>query len=157
MVPTNSSNAPEIVHAKSHPIVRINSKRLEHSPYVEKYADEHTIFAIYANQLYPVSLGEDVIEHYWKLRRDVMLYDTPEKPIDIQGPDAVALLQRVFTRRIDDLKTWRAHYAIACTAQGGILDYDTDIDGEHHDCKIVSLPFYDAEKKISWGLEVAEI
>ncbi len=121
MVPTNSSNAPEIVHAKSHPIVRINSKRLEHSPYLEKYADEHTIFAIYANQLYPVSIGEDVIEHYWKLRRDVMLYDTPEKPIDVHGPDAVALLQRVFTRRIDDLKTWRARYAIACTPQGGII------------------------------------
>ena len=41
--------------------------------------------------------------------------------------------------------------------EAGILDYDTDIDGEHHDCKIVSLPFYDAEKKIPRGLEVAEI
>jgi glycine cleavage system aminomethyltransferase T len=33
----------------------------------------------------------------------------------------VALLERVFTRRIDSLKTWRARYAVACTPQGGIL------------------------------------
>jgi aminomethyltransferase len=50
-----------------------------------------------------------------------MLYDVPEKPLDIKGPDAVALLERVFTRHIDSLKTWCARYAVACTPQGGIL------------------------------------
>ena len=37
------------------------------------------------------------------------------------GLDAVALLEKVFTRRISDLKVWRARYAIACTPQGGII------------------------------------
>jgi len=121
MTTRNSIDARKIVHAKSHPTVRINSKRLEHSPYAEKYADEQTLFAVYAKRLYPISLGENVIEQYWKLRREVMLYDTPEKPIDIKGPDTVALLDRVFARRIDNLNTWRARYAIACTPQGGII------------------------------------
>ena len=103
------------------PIVRINSKRFEQSPFAEKYADENILFGIYARRFYPISLGEDVIADYWKLRREVMLYDVPEKPLDIKGPDAVALLERVFTRPISTLKTWRARYAIACTPQGGII------------------------------------
>ncbi len=105
----------------SHPIVRLDSFRLEQSPYVEKYVTGQTVFAIYCNRLYPVDMGENVIEHYWKLRQGVLLYDVPEKPLEIQGPDAVPLLERVFTRRVDDLKLWRARYAIACTAEGTVL------------------------------------
>ena len=49
-----------------------------------------------------------------------LLYDVPEKPLEIKGPDAVNLLERVFSRRIGNLKCWRARYGIACTPQGGI-------------------------------------
>ena len=110
----------KLVHAKSHPTVRINSKRFEQSPYASKYADENTLFGIYCSRFYPISFGEDVIAQYWKLRRDVMLFDVPEKPLSIKGPDAVRLLNRVFTRRMDRLKIGRANYAIACTPQGGV-------------------------------------
>ena len=110
----------KLVHAKSHPTVRINSKRFEQSPYAIKYATEDTLFGIYCNRFYPISFGEDVIEQYWQLRKSVLLFDVPEKPLSIKGPDAVTLLNRVFTRRIDTLKTGRASYAIACTPQGGV-------------------------------------
>jgi len=79
------------------------------------------LFGLYCRRFYPLSMGEDVIEQYWQLRRAVMMFDVPEKPLQIKGPDAVTLLERVFTRRIDTLKAWRARYAIACTPQGGIL------------------------------------
>ena len=113
--------AKKVVYAESHPIVRLNSFRFEHSPYSEKYVTEQTIFAIYCNRFYPLNMGENVIEYYWKLRQDVLLYDVPEKPLEIMGPDAVTLLERVFTRRVNTLKIWRAHYGIACTSEGTVL------------------------------------
>ena len=115
-----SQSSHKLVHAKSHPSVRINSKRCEQSPYAEKYATEDTLFGIYCNRFYPISFGENAIEQYWKLRREVMLFDVPEKPLDIKGPDAITLLEKVFTRRVASLKVGRANYAIACTPQGGV-------------------------------------
>jgi len=108
-------------YAAAHETLRISAKRFEASPYTDKYANDDTVFGVYCRRFYPLSTGDDPIEQYWKLRRGVMLYDVPEKPLDIKGPDAVALLERVFTRHIDNLKIWRARYAIACTPQGGIL------------------------------------
>lgn len=111
----------QVAHATSHPTLRLNSKRFERSPYIDKWAEDDTLFGIYAGRLYPVSLGNDPIDHYWKLRRGLLLYDTPERPIDIKGPDAVRLLEHALCRRIDTLKTFRARYAIACTQAGGII------------------------------------
>ncbi len=108
-------------YAASHRIIRASAKRFIPSPYVDFYANDDTVFGIYCDRLYPLSIGNDPIEHYWKLRRKVMLYDVPEKPLEIKGPDAIALLERVFTRRIDNLGLWRARYAIACTPQGGVI------------------------------------
>ena len=116
-----TQSKPETNYATSHATVRISAKRCEASPYAEKYARDEMILGIYCNRFYPLTLGEDPVEHYWKLRRQVLLFDVPEKPLDIKGPDAVALLERVFTRRIDNLKLWRGRYVIACTPRGGIL------------------------------------
>jgi len=79
------------------------------------------VFGIYCGRFYAMSRGDDIVEHYWKLRRDVALFDVPEKPLEIIGPDAVTLMERVFCRRVDSLKLWRARYCIACTPNGGIL------------------------------------
>ena len=50
-----------------------------------------------------------------------MLYDVPEKPIEIRGSDAVKLLERALARRIEDLGIFKVRYAVACTPQGGII------------------------------------
>jgi len=108
-------------YAAAHPSLRISCKRFEQSPYLEKYQQDDILFGVYAGRFYPLSMGEDPVEQYWQLRRSVTLFDVPEKPLEIRGPDAVALLEKVFCRRIDNLKYWRARYAIACTPQGGIV------------------------------------
>ena len=118
---SNKIGTKKVVYAESHPIVWLNSFRFEQSPYIEKYVTEQTVFAIYCNRFYPLNMGENVIEYYWKLRQGVLLYDVPEKPLEIKGPDAVTLLERVFTRRVGNLKIWRARYAIACTSEGTVL------------------------------------
>ena len=110
-----------INYASAHGIVQISGKRFEPSPYTDKYQREDMVFGIYCRRFYPLSLGDDPIEQYWKLKRGVMLFDVPEKPLDIRGPDAVALLERVFCRSIEILPLWRARYAIACTPQGGVM------------------------------------
>ena len=37
-----------------------------------------------------------------------MLYDVPEKPLEISGPDSLKLLENIFTRNIYDLKINRS-------------------------------------------------
>ena len=108
-------------YAAAHETLRISAKRFERSPYTDKYARDEMVFGVYCRRFYPLSVGEDPVEQYWKLKRQVMLYDVPEKPLDIRGPDAVVLLERVFSRHINSLKIWCARYALACTPRGGIL------------------------------------
>ena len=115
MTTFNRTDTKAIGYANSHGIVRLSAKRFEKSPYSARYVTDETLFGLYANRFYPLSVGGDAVEDYWRLRRDVILYDVPEKPLEIKGPDAVALLERVFSRKIRKLKTFRARYAIACT------------------------------------------
>ena len=108
-------------YASSHPTVRISAKRFEQSPYFEKFGTPDAVLGVYARRFYALSLGDDPIEKYWTLRRQAMLFDVPERPIDIAGPDALTLLERVFARPIASLRVGRARYAIACAPDGGII------------------------------------
>ncbi len=111
----------KLAYAHSHTVVRLSAKRYEQSPYLERYTNDEIVFSLYANRFTPLSIGGDSIADYWKLRREAMLYDVPEKPLSIKGREATTLLERIFTRRVGNLKAGRARYAIACTPQGKIL------------------------------------
>lgn len=78
-----------------------------------------TIFGVAAGRYYDAFHGEDPVETYWNLRRKAVLYDVPEKPWQIEGPDVVPFLERVLARRIGNLPEGRGRYAIACTPDGG--------------------------------------
>ena len=60
-------------------------------------------------------------EGYRALRRDVVRLDTGELPTEIAGPDAGALLDRIYTRRVSALKPGRCTHGIACWPDGGLL------------------------------------
>ena len=45
----------------------------------------------------------------------------PEKPVEINSPDAVPFLDKVFARKVSTMQEGRGYYAIACTPQGGIF------------------------------------
>lgn len=111
----------QLAYATAHATVRLSTKRGELSPYLPKYATDNMVFTLYANRFTPLSVGGDGLADYWRLRQQAMLYDVPEKPLSIQGPDAVTLLEHLFTRKIGNLQVGRARYAIACTPQGNIL------------------------------------
>ena len=107
------------IHSDVASTVRVSGRRFEQSPYYNFYANDDTVLGVVAERYYSVFNGEDPVEAYWNLRRQAVLYDVPEKPWEIQGPDALAFLERIFARRLDTLAECRGRYAIACTHEGG--------------------------------------
>ena len=61
------------------------------------------------------------MQKYWTLRRKALIFDVPEKPLEIHGPDAVPFLDKVLSRKVAALQEGRGYYAIACTPQGGVF------------------------------------
>lgn len=80
-------------------------------------------YTIYNGRMTPVSMshaGAD--DMYWALRRQVILRHTGELPLQISGPDAQCLLNRVMTRDISTVNVGRCSYQIACYHDGGMVN-----------------------------------
>lgn len=103
--------------------MRLTSYRVGQSPFAHRYATDETIFGIYCNRLYPLKAAadEDPIPNYWKLRNGVLLYDVPEMPLEIVGPDAVRVLEKVLVCKADTLAIGRGRYGIACNEDGTVV------------------------------------
>ena len=101
-------------------VKRIGYSKIEISPFVDFYIEEpDPIFGCYANRGFYIRRESE--EEYWVLRNKSVLYDVPEKPIQIEGPDSVEFLERILARPISTLKEGRGRYAIACTHDGGVF------------------------------------
>lgn len=101
--------------------VGISARRFEESPFLERQDTSKMVKGVYAGRFFAVYNGEDPIQKYWTLRRKALLFDVPEKPIEISGDDAVPFLDKILSRRVDTMVEGRGYYAIACTPQGGIF------------------------------------
>ncbi|MFM7784368.1 MAG: aminomethyl transferase family protein, partial [Gammaproteobacteria bacterium] len=102
-------------------MLQVSSHRYLRSPFFAFYDHPQARYGVYNQRLYPLDLGGDTVAEYWKLRREAMLYDVPERPLEIRGPDAVRLLEKVFVRRCAGIGVHRAAYGLACDAKGGLL------------------------------------
>ena len=109
------------IHSDARQTVRVSSRRFEASPFFDCYVNADTVMGVYAGRYYAVWNGEDGIETYWALRRKAVLYDVPERPVQIEGPDVLRFMERVFARRVSNLAVGRGRYAIACTPKGGVF------------------------------------
>ena len=110
-------------YVESFDTVEVTSFRLGQSPFADRYVTDETVFGVYCDRLFPLKLtdGEDPVSLYWRLRREVLLYDVPEKPLEIIGPDAAKLLERVLACRVETLPVGRCRYGIACREDGTVL------------------------------------
>ena len=63
----------------------------------------------YAGRFFAVYNGEDYLAKYWTLRRKALIFDVPEKPIEISGPDAIPFLDMVLTRKVTTMKEGRGY------------------------------------------------
>ena len=91
------------------------------SPWFSRTWSENAFYGEYADRLSLLSLGNDRVEEYWKLRTSVGLFDVPERPVEIKGPDALRFLNRVFTRSVDKLRVGRGSYGLLCHQDGGLV------------------------------------
>ncbi len=91
------------------------------SPFHECYANDRTILRNCAGRLFPHYNGEDIVSCYWALREKAVLFDVPERPIEVSGTDAVSFLNKIFTRDISALKIGRGQYTLSCTFDGGLF------------------------------------
>ena len=101
--------------------VRVSSRCFEVSPFLERYDGPDMVRGVYAGRFFTIYNGEDPVRKYWILRRKALIYDVPEKPVEISGPDAVPFLEKVLSRKVATLGEGRGRYAIACTPQGGVF------------------------------------
>jgi aminomethyltransferase len=108
-------------YADSHPVIRVSAKRFDASPFLHRYVTDEAVLGVYGGRLYPLSLGADPVEDYRHLRERAALYDVPERPLQVEGPDAERLLNLALTRDVTTLAPGKARYAIACDDRGGIL------------------------------------
>ena len=110
-------------YIESFDTVQLSLYRLGLSPFAGRYVTDQTVFGLYCDRLYPLKTtrDEDPLPKYWKLRRDVLLYDVPERPLEIFGPDAARLLERVLACRVETLDVGRARYGLACNEDGTVL------------------------------------
>ncbi len=91
------------------------------SPWFSRTWSENAVYGEYAGRLVLLSIGNDTVEEYWKLRREVGLFDVPERPVEIRGRDAVAFMNRVFTRSVDKVRVGRGSYGLLCHQGGGLI------------------------------------
>lgn len=101
--------------------VAISARRFEESPFIERTNSQEMVRGVYAGRYFAIYLGEDPIEKYWRLRQQALLFDVPEKPVEISGPDAASFLDKVLSRKVATMTEGRGYYAIACTPQGGVF------------------------------------
>lgn len=101
--------------------VSISARRFEESPFIERTGGPEMIRGVYAGRFFPIFMGEDPIEKYWCLRQKALIFDVPEKPVEISGPDTVPFLEKVLSRKVATMTEERGYYAIACTPQGGVF------------------------------------
>ena len=101
--------------------VSISARRYDESPFIERHDTKNMVRGVYAGRFFAVYNGEDYLAKYWTLRRKALIFDVPEKPVEISGPDAIPFLDKILTRRVSTIKEGRGYYALACTHQGGIF------------------------------------
>ena len=79
-------------------------------------------YTLYNGRLVAMRMADTSADKaYWKLRRQAILRHTGELPIEIHGPDAVTLLNGVFTRDVAKTRVGRCSYQIACYDDGGMI------------------------------------
>ena len=110
-----------MTRARLRPALTLHSHKLRVSPFLEFTAPETARITTYAGRAVALNWGRDPEISYWPLRRTAIMFDTPENPIEVAGPDAAALLDKVLVRDVSRLRVGRAAYGIACYEDGGVL------------------------------------
>ena len=109
----NEGDRPtEIAHPENNHAHPLSYLELPHDPE----------YSLYNNRMTPEFLNNSSPDdQYWAVRKNVILRNTGELPIEISGPDAIKFANYVFTRDIATTAVGRCSYQFACFHDGGMI------------------------------------
>ena len=91
-------------------------------PYHEHERPKGAHYCVYNRRLMAIWFDDQPVEDgYWLLRRKAAVLHTGEYVLEFRGPDAEALLDKLFTKDITKVKVGRCGYGLACYEDGGLL------------------------------------
>ena len=90
------------------------------SPWFKATRDLTTAYGDHEGRLTPVTFDRSIGDEYRVLRTKAGIFDVPEVPLEIRGPDAAAFLDYVFTRPVSTMAVDRGRYGLMCHDGGGI-------------------------------------
>ena len=94
-------------------------KRTAFFPVIGRYAKQYKLHNSYLKPDYIT----DPLEEYWATRNVAGLWDvTGEEPIEVRGPDALAVMNDLVPRDLTRLRDGRCLYCIMCYDHGGIVE-----------------------------------
>ena len=88
------------ISSDSNKIKKVYIGSNELSPFHECYSSEHLILRLAAGRYFAHYAGENTEATYWALRETAVLYDVPERPIEISGKDVVQFLEKIFSIKL---------------------------------------------------------
>ena len=112
------------VSVRQIPVERPNelARTMAPHPLIHQELPYDPTYFVYNRRLATASLNNlSADEVYWRVRQSVILRHTAELPLEIRGPDAEILLNRVFTREITKNRVGRCSYQFACYDHGGMI------------------------------------
>ena len=120
----NSNNLQIAVSVHQTEIDRPNelARTMAPHPLIHQELPYDPTYFVYNRRLATASLNNlSADDVYWRVRQSVILRHTGELPLEIRGPDAETLLNRVFTRDIAKNRVGRCSYQFACYDHGGMI------------------------------------
>ncbi len=111
---------------KAFPADNVRSSQLDRAmvphPLIYQELPHNPEYFVYNHRLASGSMNNATADEvYWMVRRTAVLRHTGELPLEIRGPDAEKMLDRVFTRNISTVKVGRCSYQFACYDDGGMI------------------------------------
>jgi aminomethyltransferase len=95
---------------------------LKHTPFHDFHDGAGARMVEYAGWEMPI-LYRGIVEEHEHTRKSGSMFDVSHMGrISFSGPQTVALLDRVLTRKITEQKTGQSRYSLICNEAGGILD-----------------------------------
>ena len=105
--------------------IKLNmSRRIRRTPYTNR-VEEHGVsdFTVVNHMLLPKGFRNSVEEDYWHLSKEVQIWDVScQRQVQISGPDAAALIQKLTPRSIKTMETGKCFYIPMLNENAGMIN-----------------------------------
>ena len=105
--------------------IKLNmSRRIRRTPYTNR-VEEHGVsdFTVVNHMLLPKGFKNSVEEDYWHLNKEVQIWDVScQRQVQISGPDASKLVQRLTPRSITKMETGKCFYIPILNENAGMIN-----------------------------------